>query len=75
MSTIAGLVFAHLLAEFLLERLFQRGNDLEEIAHRCPDLTWNQIFLEIDRLSRKGDVVLNLQQRGHYSVKPCMRHS
>ena len=51
------------------------GCDLEEIVHQCPDLTWNQIFLEIDRLSRAGNVILNLQQRGHYSVKPCMRHS
>lgn len=51
------------------------GCDLEEIVHQCPDLTWNQIFLEIDRLSRDGNVILNLQQRGHYSVKPCIRHS
>ena len=51
------------------------GCDLEEIVHQCPDLTWNQIFLEIDRLSRAGNVILNLQERGHYSVKPCMRPS
>ena len=51
------------------------GCDLEDIAHRCPELTWNQVFLEVDRLSREGDVVLKLQQAGHYSVKPCIRHS
>jgi len=51
------------------------GCDLEEIVHQCPGLTWNQVFLEVDRLSREGDVVLKLQQPGHYSVKPCRRHS
>ncbi len=51
------------------------GCDLEEIVHECPGLTWNQIFLAIDQLSRKGDVVLKLQQAGHYCVKPWIRHS
>lgn len=51
------------------------GCDLEDIVHECPGLTWNQIFLEIDRLSREGSVILNLQQSGHYSVKPGIRHS
>jgi hypothetical protein len=46
------------------------GCDLEEIVHECPGLTWNQVFLEIDRLSREGNVILNLQQPDHYSVKP-----
>lgn len=47
----------------------------KEILHKCPGLTWNQVFLEIDQLSRKGDVVLKLQQAGHCSVQPCIRHS
>lgn len=51
------------------------GCDLEDIVHDCPGLTWNQVFLEIDRLSREGSVILNLQQPGHYSVKPGIRHS
>ena len=55
--------------------LRSQGCDLEEIVHDCPGLTWNQVFLEVDRLSREGDVVLNLQQLGRYSVKPCIRHS
>jgi hypothetical protein len=46
------------------------GCDLEEIVHECPGLTWNQVFLEIDRLSREGNVILSLQQPDHYSVKP-----
>jgi hypothetical protein len=55
--------------------LRSQGCDLEEILHDCLGLTWNQVFLEVDRLSREGDVVLNLQQPGRYSVKPCIRHS
>ena len=55
--------------------LRSQGCELEEIVHDCPGLTWNQVFLEIDRLSREGDVVLSLQQPGRYSVKPCIRHS
>ena len=51
------------------------GCDIEEILHECPSLTWNQVFLEIDQLSREGDVVLKLRQGGHYSVKPCIRYS
>lgn len=55
--------------------LRSQGCELEEIIHDCPGLTWNQVFLEVDRLSREGEVVLNLQQPGRYSVKPCNRHS
>ena len=55
--------------------LRSQGCDLEEIVHDGPGLTWNQVFLEVDRLSREGSVILNLQQPGHYSVKPGMRHS
>jgi hypothetical protein len=54
--------------------LRSQGCELEEIVHDCPGLTWNQVFLEIDRLSREGDVILNLQQPGRYSVTPCIRH-
>lgn len=46
------------------------GCDLEDIIHECPELTWNQVFFEIDRLSREGDVILSLAEPGHYSVKP-----
>jgi hypothetical protein len=30
------------------------GCGLDEVALECPELTWNQVFLEIDRLSREG---------------------
>lgn len=52
-----------------------QGCNLEEIIRDCPELTWNQVFLAIDRLSREGKVTLNLRQPGHYLVKPGIRHS
>lgn len=51
------------------------GCNIEDIVHECSGLTWNQVFLEIDQLSREGNVVLKLQQPGHYSVQPRIRHS
>lgn len=51
------------------------GCDLEEVILECSGLTWNQVFLEIDRLSREGYVILNLQRAGHYSIQPGIRYS
>lgn len=51
------------------------GCHIEDILHECPGLTWNQVFLEVDRLSREGKVILNRQRRGLYSVQPRIRHS
>jgi len=42
--------------------------ELEDIVHECADLTWNQVFLEVDRLSRLGLVVLRQKGPGHCSV-------
>jgi hypothetical protein len=49
------------------------GCEIEEVVLECLGLTWNQVFLEIDRLSREGRVILNLQRPGHYSVMPAQR--
>lgn len=49
------------------------GCDLEEVMKECPDLTWNQVFFEVDRLSRNGFVTLKFEKRGHYSVRPSER--
>ncbi len=32
------------------------GCQLEDLVLRLPELTWNQVFLEVDRLSRTGQV-------------------
>ncbi|HXF91442.1 MAG TPA: hypothetical protein VNK46_01700 [Nitrospiraceae bacterium] len=44
---------AHWIMEIIL-----RSQDclLEEVVLQCPDLTWNQVFLTVDHLSRSGEV-------------------
>ncbi len=34
------------------------GCTIETLVGLCPDLTWNQIFLAIDYLSRSGEIRL-----------------
>jgi hypothetical protein len=41
---------------------------LEEVVLECPDLTWNQVFCEIDRMSRSGQVRLTAKGPGLYAV-------
>ena len=47
------------------------GCALEEVVMECPDLTWNQVFLELDRLSRGGQVILKQKGPGLYTITPC----
>ena len=44
------------------------GCQLEEVMLACPDLTWNQVFCELDRMSRTGQVRLTLKGPGLYAV-------
>jgi hypothetical protein len=44
------------------------GCSLDELATFCPELTWNQVFLEVDRLSRAGRVLVRLTERGCYRL-------
>ena len=44
------------------------GSSLEEIILECPNLTWNQVFSEIDRMSRTGQVRLTAKGPGRYGV-------
>jgi hypothetical protein len=50
------MIAAHI--EQVRERLEQRGTacPLEEVMELCPELTWNQVFLAIDYLSRTRQV-------------------
>jgi hypothetical protein len=43
--------------------------DLEELLRVCPSFTWNQVFLEVDRLSRTGEVRLLPRRAGVYAVR------
>lgn len=51
--------------------LEQRGIDcaMEEVVGLCPDLTWNQVFLAIDYLSRTGQVRISLDPNRTYRVQ------
>lgn len=40
----------------------QRGISLEELLARLPELTWNQVFVLVDELSRRD--MICLQRRG-----------
>jgi hypothetical protein len=43
--------------------------DLDDLELRLPDLTWNQVFLEVDHLSRTGQVRVTPKGRGVYTVR------
>jgi hypothetical protein len=45
------------------------GCFLEEVVLECPDLTWNQVFCELDRMSRSGEVRLTAKGPGLYTVQ------
>lgn len=42
--------------------------DLEEVMRHCTNLTWNQVFLAVDRLSRCGKIRLTPKGRGLYTA-------
>lgn len=42
--------------------------DLEEVTRQCTNLTWNQVFLAVDRLSRSGEIMLVPMGRGMYAL-------
>ena len=45
-----------------------RTCDLEEVMRQCTGLSWNQVFLAVDRLSRSGEIMLLPSGRGSYTV-------
>ena len=61
----------HDIVSQIYEAIRQSPNsDLDEIVLACSDFTWNQVFLELDRMSRLGQVVLKQEGPGHYRVAP-----
>ena len=60
-----------LVADRILETVSQMpGCLLEEVVVACPDLSWNQVFLEVDRLSREGRICLTPKGTGRYVLQP-----
>lgn len=43
--------------------------DLDMLVRACPSLTWNQIFSEVDRLSRTGQLQLSYLGHGRYTIE------
>ena len=41
---------------------------MEDVQAGLPDYRWNQIFLEVDRLSRTGELRLIPKRAGVYAV-------
>jgi hypothetical protein len=58
------------LGGLILESV-RRSNeyDLEELLHVLPGCTWNQVLLEVDRLSRTGELRLLPRGKGLYTVR------
>ena len=45
------------------------GCDLDSLAMSLPDLSWSQVFLEVDRLSRRGEVLVTFGTEGRYMIR------
>ncbi len=43
------------------------GCELEDLVLSLPELSWNQVFLEVDRLSRTGQVRVTAMGEGTYA--------
>ena len=46
----------------------KRTCDLDDLLGECASYTWTQVFLEVDRLSRTGDLRLLCKKAGEYSI-------
>jgi hypothetical protein len=42
--------------------------DLDELLGECTSHSWTQVFLEVDRLSRSGQLCLFCKKAGEYIV-------
>lgn len=51
-----------------LER-FGTTCSMEEVVGLCPDLTWNQVYLAIDYLSKTGKASVTLDPDRTYTVR------
>ena len=46
-----------------------QGCDLDTLTNSLSDLSWGQVFLEVDRLSRAGQVLVTLDPGGRYMIR------
>ena len=45
------------------------GCDLDTLTKSLSDLSWGQVFLEVDRLSRQGQVLVTFDTGGRYMIR------
>ena len=45
------------------------GCDLDTLTKSLSDLSWSQVFLEVDRLSRQGQVRVRLDSGSRYMIR------
>jgi len=45
------------------------GCDLDTLTKSLSDLSWGQVFLEVDRLSREGQVRVTFRTGGCYMIR------
>lgn len=45
------------------------GCDLDTLTKSLSDLSWDQVFLEVDRLSRQGKVLVTYGVEGRYLIR------
>ncbi|OQW31223.1 MAG: hypothetical protein A4E19_20560 [Nitrospira sp. SG-bin1] len=73
-----------ILSDRIRTTLEQLGTEcpLEEVVDLCPEVTWNQVFLAIDHLSRTGQVRVRLDtnrtywvQTHHRETADCLPHA
>ncbi len=43
--------------------------DLDTLTNSLSDLSWSQVFLEVDRLSRQGQVQVTRDTGGRYMIR------
>lgn len=58
------------IAAQVLESLQRNSScEFDTLVAECSEFTWNQIFFEVDRLSRLGQLLLTPVGDGHYFLR------
>lgn len=51
------------------------GVTLDELIRRCPEFTWDQVFVEVDRLTRSGELHMKKCDRFGYTLTVALPES
>ena len=68
-DTLSNIVRTELTHRVLRVVRRKKQCDMEELLQACDSYTWNQVFLEVDRLSRNGELCLLYKRDGDYAVR------